>query len=131
MLYQAETILNVEFYDLDPMNVVWHGNYVKYLAAARCDMQNKLGYNYMDMKDDGVCYPIATVDMKYIKPCVFNQQLRVVSSIEEIEPCLIIKYTIFEHATIASNVIWFFNEYISVVIYCRYNETSCNKRSGK
>ncbi len=99
MLYQAETILNVEFYDLDPMNVVWHGNYVKYLEAARCDMLNKLGYNYMDMKEDGVCYPIATVDMKYIKPCVFNQQLRVVSSIEEIEPSLIIKYTIFDNNT--------------------------------
>ena len=99
MLYQAETILNVEFYDLDPMNVVWHGNYVKYLEAARCDMLNKLGYNYMDMKKDGVCYPIATVDMKYIKPCVFNQQLRVVSSIEEIEPSLIIKYTIFDKNT--------------------------------
>ena len=94
MLYQAETILNVEFYDLDPMNVVWHGNYVKYLEAARCDMLNKLGYNYMDMRNDGFAYPVATMEMKYIKPCVFNQELRVVSTIEEIDPSLIIKYTI-------------------------------------
>lgn len=30
--------IDVEFYDLDPMNVVWHGNYIKYLekAAAIC-----------------------------------------------------------------------------------------------
>ncbi|MBQ8887839.1 MAG: acyl-CoA thioesterase [Candidatus Gastranaerophilales bacterium] len=99
MLYQAETILKVEFYDLDPMNVVWHGNYVKYLEAARCDMLNKLGYNYMDMRNDGFAFPIATVDMKYIKPCVFNQELKVVSMVEEIEPCLIIKYTIFDNKT--------------------------------
>lgn len=99
MLYQAETILNVEFYDLDPMNVVWHGNYVKYLEAARCDMLNKLGYNYIDMRNDGFAYPVATIDMKYIKPCVFNQELRVISSIEEIEPSLIIKYTIFDNKT--------------------------------
>ena len=99
MLYQAETNLNVEFYDLDPMNVVWHGNYVKYLEAARCDMLNKLGYNYIDMRNDGFAYPVATIDMKYIKPCVFNQELKVVSSIEEIEPSLIIKYTIFDNKT--------------------------------
>ena len=36
--------LKVEFYDLDPMNVVWHGNYLKYLEAARCDMLEKIGY---------------------------------------------------------------------------------------
>ena len=36
---------------------------------------------------------------KYIISCVFNQQLRVVSSIEEIEPSLIIKYTIFDNNT--------------------------------
>ena len=99
MLYQAEPNLNVEFYDLDPMNVVWHGNYVKYLEAARCDMLNKLGYNYIDMRNDGFAYPVATIDMKYIKPCVFNQELKVVSSIEEIEPSLIIKYTIFDNKT--------------------------------
>jgi len=27
----TETNIKVEFYDLDPMNIVWHGNYVKYL----------------------------------------------------------------------------------------------------
>lgn len=99
MLYQAETILNVEFYDLDPMNIVWHGNYLKYLETARCEMLNKLGYTYVDMKNDGFCFPIATVDMKFIKPCVFNQKLRIVSSIERIEPCLDIKYTIFDNET--------------------------------
>ena len=40
----------VEFYDLDPMNVVWHGNYVKYLEAARCDFLAKVGCTYDDIK---------------------------------------------------------------------------------
>ena len=35
---QTNCTLEVEFYDLDPMDVVWHGNYIKYLEAARCDM---------------------------------------------------------------------------------------------
>ena len=45
----AETFIDVPFYDLDPKNVVWHGNYVKYLEVARCDLLSKIGYTYDDM----------------------------------------------------------------------------------
>ena len=39
-------ILDVPFYDVDPMNIVWHGNYIKYLEQARCDMFSKIGYTF-------------------------------------------------------------------------------------
>ena len=96
MKFEAETFITVQFYDLDPMNVVWHGNYIKYLETARCDLVSKLGYDYDNMREDGIAYPVATMDLKFMKPCTFNQKLRIVSYVEEIEPCLIIKYTIFD-----------------------------------
>ena len=99
MNFEAETFITVQFYDLDPMNVVWHGNYIKYLETARCDLLAKIGYDYNDMREDGIAYPVATMDLKFIKPCTFNQKLRVVSSVEEIEPCLIIKYMINDSET--------------------------------
>ena len=99
MKFKSDTIIKVEFYDLDPMNVVWHGNYVKYLEIARCDMLSRLGYTYIDMKNDGYAYPVATMEMKYIKPCTFGQELKVVSIVEEIEPALVIKYVIFDNIT--------------------------------
>ncbi len=99
MKIESETYITVQFYDLDPMNVVWHGNYIKYLETARCDLLSKIGYDYDNMREDGVAYPVATMELKYIKPCVFQQKLKVVASIEEIEPCLIIKYTIFDAET--------------------------------
>ncbi len=99
MKYKSEKVITVQFYDLDPMNVVWHGNYVKYLEEARCDMLAKLGYTYVDMRDDGYAYPVATMEMKYIKPCVFGQELKVVSIVEEIEPAIVIKYVIFDNKT--------------------------------
>lgn len=99
MNFEAETFITVQFYDLDPMNVVWHGNYIKYLETARCDLLSKIGYDYDNMREDGIAYPVATMDLKFIKPCTFNQKLRVVSSVEEIEPCLIIKYMIYDALT--------------------------------
>lgn len=99
MKFEAETFITVQFYDLDPMNVVWHGNYIKYLETARCDLLAKIGYDYDEMRKGGIAYPIATMDLKFIKPCYFNQKLRVVSTVEEIEPCLIIKYMIYDAET--------------------------------
>lgn len=99
MKFEAETFITVQFYDLDPMNVVWHGNYIKYLETARCDLLSKIGYDYDSMRADGIAFPVATMDLKFIKSCTFNQKLRVVSSVEEIEPCLIIKYMIYDAET--------------------------------
>lgn len=96
MLFKTEMKLTVQFYDLDPMNVVWHGNYLKYLESARCDLLKKIGYDYDNMSADGVVYPIAKMDLKYIKPCKFNQVLFLETIVEELEPALIIKYNIFD-----------------------------------
>ncbi len=96
MLFKTEMKLTVQFYDLDPMNVVWHGNYLKYLESARCDLLKKIGYDYDNMRADGVVYPIAKMDLKYIKPCKFNQVLFLETIVEELEPSLIIKYNIFD-----------------------------------
>ena len=101
MLFKTEMKLTVQFYDLDPMNVVWHGNYLKYLESARCDLLKKIGYDYDNMRADGVLYPIAKMDLKYIKPCKFNQVLFLETIVEELEPALIIKYEKF-----CNNIIW-------------------------
>ena len=37
-LYSSEIEIKIPFYDLDPMNIVWHGNYIKYLEQARCKL---------------------------------------------------------------------------------------------
>ena len=92
----AETFIDVPFYDLDPMNVVWHGNYVKYLEVARCDLLSKIGYTYDDMRADGVAYPVATMDLKFIKSAKFMQKLKVVSTIVDYEPALNIRYEIYD-----------------------------------
>ncbi len=92
----CESFIDVQFFDLDPMNVVWHGNYVKYLEQARCEMLAKIGYTYNDMKADGVAYPIAKINLKYIKPAQFMQKLKVVTTLVELEPSLNIKYEIFD-----------------------------------
>ena len=87
--------IKVPFYDLDPMNIVWHGNYVKYLEKARCALFAKLNYTYYDMYDDNIMYPLAKMDFKFIKSAKFDDDLEIEATFKEFEPAIIIKYDIF------------------------------------
>ncbi len=93
-MIKSTTIIKIPFNDLDPMNIVWHGNYVKYLEQARCDLFEMIDYTYMNMYEDGYMYPIAKMDLKFIKPTTFNQKIEVECILEEVEPAIIISYTI-------------------------------------
>ncbi|MGZ5781545.1 MAG: acyl-CoA thioesterase, partial [Burkholderiaceae bacterium] len=61
----AEVELQVQFFDLDPMEIVWHGNYVKYLEIARCALLDSIDYNYVQMKESGYAWPIIDMHLRY------------------------------------------------------------------
>ena len=98
-LYKSTYEMQVPFHDLDPMNVVWHGNYIKYLEQARCDMLSKLNYGYFDMLKDNYAYPVAKMNTKFIKPAQFGDVLLIDTELTEIEPSIMIKYIIYNKST--------------------------------
>lgn len=93
-LLSVHTSMTVPFFDVDSMNIVWHGHYCKYLEVARCNLLDKLGYNYTDMKNSGFMFPIVDMQIKYIQPLVFEQQVVVTASLVEWEYRLKIHYVI-------------------------------------
>ena len=84
----------VAFFDVDSMEVMWHGNYVKYLEMARCELLDKLGYNYIAMKKDGYAFPIVKLDVKYVRPAFFNNVIKVTTTLSECETFLKFHYLI-------------------------------------
>ncbi|OSQ25734.1 4-hydroxybenzoyl-CoA thioesterase [Campylobacter concisus] len=84
----------VAFFDVDSMEVMWHGNYVKYLEMARCELLDKLGYNYIAMKKDGYAFPIVKLDVKYVHPAFFNDVIKVTTTLSECETFLKFHYLI-------------------------------------
>ncbi len=79
----AEIETTVEFFDLDPMNVVWHGNYVKFFEAARCKFLDEIGFNYAQMAEEKLAFPVVKMAVKYVHPCRFRQRLRVVAELAD------------------------------------------------
>lgn len=97
--WHAEVEIQVQFYDLDPMEVVWHGNYVKYLEVARCALLDAIGYNYAEMKASGYMWPIVDMNLRYAAPATFGQRLRLRAEIVEWENRLRIDYLVSDAGT--------------------------------
>ncbi|MCL1889279.1 MAG: acyl-CoA thioesterase [Desulfovibrionaceae bacterium] len=93
-----EIEFQVEFYDVDSMQVVWHGHYLKYFEKARCALLNALGYGYLEMRDSGYAFPVIGVSLKYIQPLTFGEKVRARAWLEEYENCLIISYALYNAA---------------------------------
>ena len=91
---QAEIELVVPFFDVDMMEVVWHGHYVKYFEEARCALLDTLGHNYRQMRDAGYAWPIIDLQVRYIRGAQFGQRIRVRADLVEWENRLKINYLI-------------------------------------
>jgi len=87
------------FHDIDSMDVVWHGHYVKYLELARCALLDKFDYGYARMRESGYAWPIVDLRMKYSGPASFDQPLLVRAEIVEWESRLKMDYTIRDART--------------------------------
>jgi acyl-CoA thioester hydrolase len=95
----AETETQVQFFDLDPMEIVWHGHYVKYLEIARGVLLDTIDYNYPQMKASGYVWPVIDLHLRYIAPAVFTQRLKLRAEIVEWENRMKIAYLIADAAT--------------------------------
>ena len=92
----VEVALSPAFHDCDAMQVVWHGNYFKYFEIARCALLQRHDYDYPQMRDSGYLWPVVDARVKYIRPLLYGQALRVRATITEWENRLKIAYEIVD-----------------------------------
>lgn len=98
ILVQAELPFKVEFYDVDTMGVVWHGNYVKYMEAVRCVLLDKIGYGYSVMMEEGYAFPVITIAVKYVRSLVFGENAVIKAYLLEYKDRVRIKYEVLNSA---------------------------------
>jgi acyl-CoA thioester hydrolase len=65
------------------MGIVWHGHYVKYLEIARTAMMREVNLDFQQMKDWGVMWPIVGCTMKFVRPLLYGQKVRVRAELQE------------------------------------------------
>jgi len=95
----AEVEIQVPFFDVDSMEVVWHGHYIKYFEVARCALLDRIGHNYQQMRDAGYAWPVIDVQLRYMRGARFNQRILVRADLIEWENRLKLNYLITDAET--------------------------------
>lgn len=88
-----------QFYDLDPMNIVWHGHYPRFLELGRVAVMKRIGYNYEEMVESGFAWPIIDLRMRYARPMRLDKTVKITAGIVEWENALKVTYSIVDKET--------------------------------
>ncbi len=67
----------VKYYECDPMGVVHHSNYVRFMEEARVEMMDRLGFGYERMEAEGVISPVLSLTCKFLRPAHFQEVVEI------------------------------------------------------
>jgi acyl-CoA thioester hydrolase len=99
MSLSAEVEIEIPFFDVDPMQVAWHGHYVKYFEVARCALLRKIDYDYPKMHASGYMFPVVEIYLRYVSPARYGQVVIAKAELLEYENRLKIGYAIRDQAS--------------------------------
>jgi len=101
-MYQPKTITTtteiiVKFSDCDALQMVWHGNYIKYFEDGREDFGRKHSLGYWEIyKQSNLAVPLIHVDCDYKKFVGMGEKITIESTfIETPAAKIIFEYKIF------------------------------------
>jgi acyl-CoA thioester hydrolase len=98
-MYISETHVRVRYGETDQMGYVYYGNYASYFEVARVESLRQLGMTYKELEEMGVMLPVLENKSKYLSPALYDDNLRIVTTIKE-KPGVRIRfeYEIFNEA---------------------------------
>lgn len=65
----------IPFHDLDPLQIVWHGNYLKYFDIARFGLFKQAGLDlYQYFLDRQLIFPVTRSSAKHIVPLRYDDE---------------------------------------------------------
>ena len=97
-MFVFETKIRVRYADTDQMGYMYYGNYATFYEVARTEMLRSLGMTYQSMEKDGVMMPVLEMKSKYIKPALYDEEIRIKVTIKN-EPSvrILFDYELFNH----------------------------------
>lgn len=64
---------SVRFDELDPLAIVWHGNYASWFEEARVALGKKYGIGYLDFADNDMIIPLKKFHVDFSLPLKFDE----------------------------------------------------------
>ncbi|HLU76804.1 MAG TPA: tol-pal system-associated acyl-CoA thioesterase [Burkholderiales bacterium] len=78
--------VRVYFHDTDAGGIVFHGNYLHFMEAARTEFLQSLGYNVAELQraEDGVLFVVYALELKYRKPARLHDSLQITVAVQHV-----------------------------------------------
>lgn len=95
----AQIAITIPFHDVDALEIVWHGHYVRYLELARCALLKCIDYDYVRMRESGYSWPVIELKLRYPRPARFDQRVLVRAELVEWDNRLRFSYEIVDAET--------------------------------
>jgi len=90
-----EVQYKVPFYDLDPMQMVWHGNYLKYFDIARFELFDTLGIDLLKyFKKTSYLFPITKTSTKHIVSLKYKDEFKCKATVVEAQYKIVVDFEI-------------------------------------
>ncbi len=90
-MYTSETFIRVRYGETDQMGYVYYGIYAMYYEVGRVESLRQLGLTYRELEEMGVIMPVLEGKSKYHAAALYDQHLRIVTTIHE-KPSVRIKF---------------------------------------
>ena len=79
--------VRVYYEDTDAAGVVYYANYLKFMERARTEWLRALGMNQSTLlAEEGVVFAVRQVEVSYLKPARYDDELAVYSRIKRLTP---------------------------------------------
>ena len=87
--------MSVPFHDLDPLQVVWHGNYLKYFDIARFALFDHCGVDlHAYSQRSGFLFPVTRTSTKHIRPLRYRDRFVVHTAVREAHIRIVLDFEI-------------------------------------
>lgn len=64
--------VEIRFSEVDSMNIVWHGNYIKFFEDGREAFGRHFGIGYLDIYNSGYTAPVVDLQCSYLQPLKYG-----------------------------------------------------------
>jgi acyl-CoA thioester hydrolase len=91
--------IRTRYNEVDQMGYLYHANYVTYCHQARTELMRTLGIHDKALERKGIILPVIEMNLRYLKPAFYDEELCIVSTISDIPKTrIIIDFEIFNQA---------------------------------
>jgi acyl-CoA thioester hydrolase len=104
-MLRSESKIRVRYGETDQMGYVYYGNYPLYYEVARTEMIRELGWTYKKMEENGIAMPVASLNVKYLRPAFYDDLLTIKTVIKKMpEKRMHFEYEVFNEKNELINI---------------------------